>query len=101
MIDLLDLNNLVAGSLEMLLAIMIAHRALPNVRTEGLMRAFKFWSLAMALGLLGVGRYADYMTGRELGALAVFGHWFLILYAALRYRHTMSRCGQFKWGVKI
>lgn len=100
MIQLLDLNNLVAGVLELALAILIAHKALPNVRTEGLARAFKFWSLAMALALLAVGRLAEYMAGNEMGAIGVFAHWFLILYASLRYRHTMKRCGRFRWGVK-
>lgn len=83
---------------EITVAMVLFHRALPSVLQGGRLKAFQIWALAMALGMFGVDRFAAYINGTHTSPLAMLGHCWLAAYGVLRFAH-IARRGLTAWGV--
>lgn len=85
------------GVAELLLAVLIWHRAMPALYRESQWRATKLWALGMAIGLLGVGQLEAALGFSAIPLLRCVGDLFLIAYAAARYRGIMKHMPPPHW----
>lgn len=85
--------NAFLASVEIFLAAVILHKAVPTVLQNGRIKALNIWALGVALGLFAV----DRITASTAATSAVMGHAMLILYGALRYTN-IARRGLICWG---
>jgi len=85
-----DTFDVVIGLIYMALAIAIFDRVLAVMRDQPFVRFVKFWSLAVAAGLFGLGR----LTGTDL--FYDIAHLCLIAYVALRI-HKVAAGNPTRW----
>lgn len=90
-------NSQMIGLAELALAFAYLHRALPAVRALGRGIQIKFWLLAVALGLFGIGRFFGPVYETAFTPVFNIGHYALIAYAALRLHQIIYR-SPCRWG---
>jgi len=89
--------NALLAAIELLLAALTLHRAVPSVLQNGRMKALNIWALGVAMGLFGVDRFAAYLSASGLTTTLIMAHSMLITYGSLRYLH-IARRGLSFWG---
>lgn len=82
--------NLFIAVADFILAGLILAQTQPSLRVDGLKCAFRLWLLAMAIGMFGTGRLADYMADIQSPHMYTFGHFCLIGYATFRWLKSRS-----------
>lgn len=89
--------NALLAAIELLLAALVLHRAVPSVLQNGRMKALNIWTLGIALGMFGVDRFAAFLTASPLTTTLGMAHVMLATYGGLRYAHIAKRGLSF-WG---
>lgn len=89
--------NFVLASAEILLAVLLWHRAMPALFKESQWRATKAWALGMAIGVMGVGQLEAALGFSAIPVLRCVGDLFLIAYAAARYRGIVKHTPPPHW----
>jgi hypothetical protein len=90
------LHFLLAGA-EVLLAVLLWHRAMPALFRDSQWRATKIWALGMAIGTLGVGQLEAALGFSAIPWLRCIGDLFLIGYATARYRGIVKHTPPPHW----
>lgn len=94
-----NLANFILSLIEISLAMMMFHRAVPTELLKGRAKAFKTWFLALALGMFGVDRLTAFIAVQPTPFITMLAHCWLATYGILRFGH-IARFGLSKWGVK-
>lgn len=90
------LHFILAGA-ELLLAVLLWHRAAPALFKDSQWRATKVWLLGMAIGMLGIGQLEAALGYSAIPGLRCVGDLFLIFYAAARYRGIVKHTPPPHW----
>lgn len=93
----MNLLHLVAGLVEITVAILLWHHAAPALRRIGTWRAWKTWLLGLALALFGVGQIDAWLSGTQIPLLRQLGDGVLIFYGAWRFVHIMRHVPPPHW----
>ena len=92
-----QIDNALIALLEIGLAFLIMHRAMPTVKVNaGVLLALEIYLIALVLAMFGVGRMLQFLNGLTAHWIFSAGHYCLIAYGILRY-HTSMRSGARKW----
>ena len=90
-------NSQLIGGIEIALALLVFHRALPAVLVFGRLQVLKFWLLGFALGSFGIGRaFGPPYLAADAWIFTV-GHYCLIAYVVMRLRQLMLASDSTWW----
>lgn len=82
---------------ELLLAVLLWHRAMPAMLAEAQWRAVKIWGLGMALAVYGIGQLEAGLGYSTIPGIRSFADVCLIAYAAARLLHILRHAPPPHW----
>ena len=93
----MELIHLLTGLVEIGIAVLLWHHAMPAIRRIATWRAWMTWLLGAALALFGAGQIDAWLTGDHIPLLRQLGDFLLIIYSAWRFAFIMRHVPPPHW----
>lgn len=81
----MNLLHLTVALAEFIVALLLFHQTLAAAFSHGRNCAVRLWLIAMALAMMGAGRFTNFLEGTDGPLVYTFGHVCLISYGVARF----------------